>query len=541
MLSCSRRVVLGRARAARGYAVSGSGTLNAVLSARRTHSSVSRLKPVYVLPVDPIAPATVTQSVDTAQLWSTVPSGPKPPKKGTTHVFYGEDHVAVLSSLGDKFASMGQQTKPKGEKREVVRSAVGSAVKRVRNELGESLKGSEVLIDGSLDPHAAAVGAHLALYKFTLKTKPEPSPFDPRKAAEKVPEKLVLKPLQESKEWDAGREYAEAQNFARTLMEMPGNLMTPTLFAERVQAEFSSVPHTKVIVHDKDWAAEKGMNTFLSVAKGTSEPPKFLEIHYTPNPESTAPPLVYVGKGVTFDSGGISIKPSAGMKLMRGDMGGAASVCAAALGIAKLGLPVNMVVLTPLTENMPGPSANKPGDIVYAMNGKSVEIDNTDAEGRLILADALYYATTAFKPQTVLDVATLTGAMDIALGDVFTGVFTNSDSLWQELEAAGEHEHDRFWRMPLSEDYSHQITGSNADLCNVGGRKAGSCTAALFLKSFVEGVEPSEGEDEPRVRWAHLDIAGTMEASKPGPYQDPGMTGRSTRALIEFAKRHAKA
>ncbi|CAL1697393.1 unnamed protein product [Somion occarium] len=489
------------------------------LTLHRTMSSI------YVVPVDPTAPKAI-QEVDTEKLWSSVPVGPKPAKVGTTHVFYG-DKIVALSSLGDKFAS-----KKPVEKRELVRKAVGSAVKEVRN-IGEGVQGKEVAVDISLDPHAAAVAAHLALYNFNLKTSPE-SLFDPRNK-EPVPENLNLKPLGDSKEWNEGVIYAEAQNLARTLTELPANVITPTAFTERIKAEFAGIPDTTIIVRDEAWAAEKGMRTFLSVTKGTSEPAKFLEIHYNGAPNDV-PPLVFVGKGITFDSGGISIKPGAGMKLMRGDMGGAAAVASAALAIAKLKLPINLVVLTPLAENLPGPSANKPGDIVYAMNGKSVEIDNTDAEGRLVLSDALYYASTEFKPKTLVDVATLTGAMDVALGEVYTGVFTNSDTLWEELYAAGERECDRFWRMPLSEDFGPQIYSSNADLCNTGGRPGGSCTAALFLKSFVEGVEPAEEGEEPKVRWAHVDIAGTMEATRPGPYQEKGMTGRSTRALIEFAK-----
>lgn len=216
-------------------------------------------------------------------------------------------------------------------------------------------------------------------------------------------------------------------------------------------------------------------------------------------------------------------------------MGGAAAVVSAALAIAELRLPVNLVVCTPLTENMPGPSATKPGDIIYAMNGKSVEVDNTDAEGRLVLSDAIYYASTQFKPHTLIDVATLTGAMDVALGGVFSGVFSTDDGLWEQLRVAGETEYDRFWRMPLDEDYGPQIYSSNADLQNTGGKSAGSCTAALFLKPFAYGIEGEDGK-EPAMKWAHLDIAGTMEAVRPTPYLEKGMTGRPVRALIEFVR-----
>jgi len=275
------------------------------------------------------------------------------------------------------------------------------------------------------------------------------------------------------------------------------------------------------------------MRTFLSVAKGTSEPAKLLELHYKGAADKNAAPLVFVGKGITFDSGGISLKPAADMKAMRADMGGAATVTSAALAIAKLKLPINLIVITPLTENLPGPSANKPGDVIYAMNGKTVEIDNTDAEGRLVLSDAIYYATSVFKPHTVIDVATLTGAVVIALGSLYSGVFTNSDELWTQLHTSGLETNDKFWRMPLDDEYGPQIHGSNADLCNTGGRPAGSCTAALFLKNFVDGID----EEDATIRWAHVDIAGTMEAPRVGPYQKKGMTGRPVRAFVDFVQR----
>ncbi|MCV2423842.1 leucyl aminopeptidase, partial [Paucibacter sp. DJ4R-1] len=176
------------------------------------------------------------------------------------------------------------------------------------------------------------------------------------------------------------------------------------------------------------------------------------------------------------------------------------------------------------------------GDVIYAINGKTIEIDNTDAEGRLILADTLWYGSSEFNPHTVIDCATLTGAMDVALGTVYTGVFSTSDSLWDELSTAGQSEHDRFWRMPLDEAYGPQIYSSNADLCNTGGRSAGSCTAALFLKSFVKGIPSEDDESEGAVRWAHVDMAGTMDSTRGEAYQEKGMTGRPVRAFVEFAR-----
>ncbi|KAG5728743.1 Cytosol aminopeptidase [Termitomyces sp. T112] len=477
-----------------------------------------------LIPFDHQSTETVV-GVKTSELWSLAPQGEKPPAVGTVRTFYNTPatKVTAISSLGEKFAS-----KSADAKRELLRKSVGNAVKQLKAIDG--LK--DVAVDASIDPHAAAVAAHLALYKFSLKTKP-PSPFNPN-LKEPLPEKMNLSPIQTSKEWERGVIYGKAQNLARTLMELPANIMTPTKFTERVKSEFAGLKNVEIIVRDEVWAADKNMNTFLSVTHGTSEPAKILEIHYN-GASKDVQPLAFVGKGITFDSGGISLKPGAGMKLMRGDMGGAATVVSAALAIAQLQLPVNLVVVTPLTENMPGPSATKPGDIVYAMNGKTVEIDNTDAEGRLVLSDAIYYTSTEYKPHTLIDVATLTGAMHVALGEIFSGVFSTSDALWEQLRVAGETEYDRFWRMPLDEDFGPQIYSSNADLQNTGGRDGGSCTAALFLKPFAHGIEAEDGQ-EPAMRWAHIDIAGAMEATRATPYQEMGMTGRPVRALIEFVR-----
>jgi len=482
-----------------------------------------------VLPFDHQSAGKQVAGVDAAELWALTPSGEKIPKVGTTRTFFNTpaSKTTAVVSLGEGFANKAEQAR-----REVVRKAVGSGVKELKGF--DAVK--EVAIDASADPHAAAVAANLALYNFTLKTSP-PSAFDPRNT-ESALAKLSFSPLEASKEWDRGVVYAEAQNLARTLAELPANMMTPTIFCERVQKEFADIPNVEIIIRDEAWAAEQGMNVFLSVTHGTSEPAKFLEIHYKGAADKDAQPLALVGKGITFDSGGISLKPGAGMKLMRGDMGGAAAVVSAALAIAKLQLPINVITTTPLTENMPGPSATKPGDIIYAMNGKSVEVDNTDAEGRLVLSDAIYYTSTTYKPHTLLDVATLTGAMVIAVGEVFSGVFSSSDALWEKLDLAGKHEHDRFWRMPMDDEYAPQIHSSNADLQNTGGRPAGASTAALFLKPFVAGLPAKEGE-EATIEWAHLDIAGSMEATHPSPYQGKGMTGRPVRALVEYARRLA--
>uniref|UniRef100_A0A2I3H9G2 Cytosol aminopeptidase n=1 Tax=Nomascus leucogenys TaxID=61853 RepID=A0A2I3H9G2_NOMLE len=286
----------------------------------------------------------------------------------------------------------------------------------------------------------------------------------------------------------------------------------------------------KLYGRPKSWIEEQAMGSFLSVAKGSDEPPVFLEIHYKGSPNANEPPLVFVGKGITFDSGGISIKASANMDLMRADMGGAATICSAIVSAAKLNLPINIIGLAPLCENMPSGKANKPGDVVRAKNGKTIQVDNTDAEGRLILADALCYAHT-FNPKVILNAATLTGAMDVALGSGATGVFTNSSWLWNKLFEASIETGDRVWRMPLFEHYTRQVVDCQlADVNNIGKyRSAGACTAAAFLKEFV--THP---------KWAHLDIAGVMTNKDEVPYLRKGMTGRPTRTLIEFLLRFSQ-
>ncbi|KAJ6606777.1 cytosol aminopeptidase family, catalytic domain-containing protein [Mycena sp. CBHHK59/15] len=488
----------------------------------------------FIHPFDPKVPSQKLP-VSAGELWAA--SVATPPKVGTARVFYNiplPSSVTALTSLGAGFES-----KSGPARRELVRKSVGSAVKEIRRVADEV---TEVVVDASADPHAAAVAAHLALYSFTLKTNP-PSTFNPN-LKEPIPEKIALKPLEASAEWNQGVVYAKAQNLARTLMELPGNMMTPTIFTQRVEAEYAGLKNVEIFVRDEAWALEKGMRTFLSVTRGSAEPAKFLEIHYKGSPSPDAQPLVLVGKGITFDTGGISLKDGHEADARRYGRvligtGGAAAVVSSALAIAQLKLPINVVVLTPLAENMPSGTATKPGDIIYAMNGKSVEVDNTDAEGRLVLADAIYYGSTNFNAHTLIDVATLTSAMDIALGEVFSGVFTTSDALWESLHAAGEVEYDRLWRMPLDEDYGPQIYSSNADLQNTGGKPGGSCTAALFLKAFVHGLEPADGKAP--LAWAHIDIAGTMEATRPTPYLGKGMTGSSVRALVEYARRLANA
>jgi aminopeptidase len=329
----------------------------------------------------------------------------------------------------------------------------------------------------------------------------------------------------ETAKWNRGRILAEGQNLARWLTDCPANLLTPTDFAE-IAVGLGKKHNFEVVVRDQAWAETKGMNSFLSVSQGSAQPPKFLEMTLN---KSDARPIILVGKGVTFDSGGISIKPSASMDKMRGDMGGAAAVFSTLVTLSQLPeLAVgHLKVLIPLVENMPGARATKPGDIVRAMNGTTIKIDNTDAEGRLILADALCYADT-FNPTHVIDVATLTGAVIIALGSAASAVYSNNEELWQALHSAGVFTGDRVWRMPLYKRYKSMLKTDYADLNNISSppREAGSCTAAAFLKHFTKCTS-----------WAHLDIAGTMEGDSDCVYIKSGMSGRPTRTLVEAVVR----
>lgn len=451
----------------------------------------------------------------------------------------------------------------RNERLEETRRAVAKGVRALR-DLGKVDEDGQVIeVDTFSSAHAAAVGATLGLWNVNHFKTRGTAPAWGKPLAKQGGRHIEIVPLhgavsEEKKKalrddgddlastgtplsWHTGEVYARAQNWSRELQETAANLMTPTIFSERVLSAFKNVPNTEVMVRDADWAREQNMNLFLSVAQGSDQPCKFVEVRYHGAPDQKAAPLALVGKGVTFDTGGICIKPSAGMELMRADMGGAAAVVATTWAIAQLGLPINVVAVAPLTENMPSGRATKPGDIFQARNGLTVQIDNTDAEGRLVLADALSYVTDVYAPHTVIDVATLTGACVMALGDVYSGVFTETESLWEQLKTASEAEHDLCWRMPLTDMYLPQISKLNADLVNTGGRPAGSCTAAIFLKQFVHGLENRAKGESPRVRYAHMDIAGSMEAGVNTlcDYQGKGLTGRPVRALTEFARRLA--
>ncbi|KAG1161086.1 hypothetical protein G6F37_003393 [Rhizopus arrhizus] len=419
-------------------------------------------------------------------------------KANDTRIFYnvgGVNQVAIVS-LGKK----------RQNEQDSVRMATALGIQALQKQ-GAKYTG----VDVSIDVQGAAEGAVLSQFSFEKLKK--------NKKEEK--EECVVEPYlpeqddEASKRWEVGQIYGASQNIARMLMTSPSNLMTPKLFAEEVAYLLAGLENIDIKVYDEDWVTRQKMNAFLSVAQGSTEPLRFLEIHYKGAKDKDEKPYGLVGKGITFDSGGISLKPSANMALMKGDMGGAATVAGALYGISKMKLPVNIVTVIPLCENMPSGNAIKPGDVIKAMNGSSIEILNTDAEGRLILADALHYVSSKYQPKSIIDLATLTGAMDVALGQVFAGVFTNRDELWEQLKKAGAAVSDPFWRMPLHKDYMRGMKESLvADLSNIGGRSGGSCSAAGFLQEFVDEKIP----------WAHIDIAGVMECSATEGYHIKGMS-----------------
>lgn len=318
-----------------------------------------------------------------------------------------------------------------------------------------------------------------------------------------------------------GLAIAKGVALAKTLGNLPGNVCTPSYLAETARQLAQEHQLDCEILERADMEA-LGMHSLLSVAKGSHQPPKLIVLHYKGG-KTGEKPVVLVGKGITFDTGGISLKPGEGMDEMKFDMCGAASVLGSIKAVAQMQLPINLTVIVPTVENMPGGGASKPGDIVTSLSGQTIEILNTDAEGRLILCDALTYAER-FHPKAVVDVATLTGACVIALGNVATGLFSNSDELADELLDAGQAACDRAWQMPLWDDYQDQLKSNFADMANIGGRPAGSITAACFLSRFAKKFD-----------WAHLDIAGT--AWKSGA--EKGSTGRPVPLLTHFLMRRA--
>jgi leucyl aminopeptidase len=321
---------------------------------------------------------------------------------------------------------------------------------------------------------------------------------------------------------ERGRILGECCNLSRDLCNEPSNVLTPAVFAERAAA-VATEAGLRVQVLDEEEIAQLSMGLLLGVARGSAEPPRVIVLRHEPPGAPTAPVLGLVGKGITFDTGGISIKPADGMERMKDDMSGGAAVVCAMRAIALLGAPIRVVGVVPATENMPGGRAIKPGDVLTGASGKTVEVLNTDAEGRLVLGDGLWYAQQLGATHLV-DVATLTGACVVALGKAASGLFGQPDAWVEIIRRTAARAGDRAWPMPLYEDYADQLRSEIADMVNTGGRPAGACTAAMFLKEFAGGLP-----------WAHLDIAGTAWAEDAKPWQAKGATGVAVRTLAELA------
>jgi len=358
------------------------------------------------------------------------------------------------------------------------------------------------------------------LYRFDqLKTQKKP----PQPALASVTLALAGNPVTPQSQGALNEAVATADgiDLARTLGNLPANLCTPTYLADEAK-KLARQFRLGIEVLERRDMEKLGMGALLSVTRGSRQPPKFIVLRYAGG-ATKKKPLVLVGKGITFDTGGVSLKPAGEMDEMKFDMSGAGSVLGTIRALAGMRAPVNVVGVMPACENMPGGSATRPGDVVTTLSGQTVEILNTDAEGRLILCDALAYAAR-FDPEAVVDIATLTGACVIALGHVASGLFANDQKLADEIRAAGDDAWDRVWQMPLWEDYQEQLRSNFADMANIGGRPAGSVTAACFLARFTR-----------KLRWAHLDVAGVAWRSG----RDKGSTGRPVPLLVRFALRRA--
>ncbi|CUQ66072.1 leucyl aminopeptidase [Candidatus Nitrospira inopinata] len=407
---------------------------------------------------------------------------------------------------------------------ETIRQALGHAVKRVRQVKAASFTAAVPAVtppDSTMIDVAQAMteGAILGAYQFTAyRSEPTPGP-DIRSMTLLTSQSSDVRPLSEGIR--RGVATAEAAVFVRDLCNHPSNVMTPTKIAEEAKAVAKEAGVSLKILERKDMA-KLGMGALLGVARGSHEPPKFIILEYHGARKKNDRPVVLVGKTITFDTGGISLKPAENMEHMKADMTGGAEVLAAVRAAARLKLPLNLVGLLPATENMPGGGAMKPGDVVKTLSGKTVEVQNTDAEGRLILADGLAYAAR-YKPAAMIDVATLTGACVIALGQFAIGMFGTDDTLKESLRKAGQRSGERVWEMPLWEDYFEQLKSDVADMRNIGGRGAGMITAALFLSKFA-GDWP----------WVHLDIASTDWSERERAYVPKGPTGIGTRLLIQY-------
>jgi len=437
------------------------------------------------------------------------------PKAGTTFVLYPEGKIAPLRLI---LAGFGKRSELKAER---VRLAAGKAASAARSAGSRDLL---IPIEGiGIDPEqlgqALAEGVVLGLYRFlTYKTREEGNGKKDLVSCTIVASKVSAR-LQKGAR--TGQIIAEAASMARDMVNTPSADMTPAVIAG-VAKGLARTHRLRVRVLERADMQKLGMGALLGVASGSVKPPKFIVVEYRGG--GKRPWIALVGKTITFDSGGISIKPPENMDKMKDDMSGGAAVLGAIRNAASLRLPLNIVALLPSTENMPSGSAYKPGDVLRTLSGQTIEILNTDAEGRLILSDALTYACR-YEPAAIVDIATLTGACRIALGQEASGMLGNDDRLKQLIREAGERTGERVWELPLWEGYCDLIKSDIADMKNTGGRDGGVITAACLLSKFVQ--------DRP---WVHLDIAGTAWTDKDRPYTPKGATGIGCRLLTQFLR-----
>ncbi len=412
---------------------------------------------------------------------------------------------------------------------DTVRRVAGTAARFLRNKGVRSmalLRRSQLDLESSVQ--AAVEGAVMALF--------EPDMYKTESKEERFIEELILVAAQPGSDEalargvERGRIIGEAVNFARELSNEPSSVLTPTELAERAR-ETAERFGLDIDILDEARMKELGMGALLGVARGSDEPAKLIVLRYEPNESepmgNDAEVIAIVGKGITFDTGGISIKPAEGMEKMKYDMSGAAATLAAMRVIAQLKPAVNVIGVMPTTENMPSGRAYKPGDVLRAMSGKTIEVINTDAEGRLILADAISYARKLGATK-IIDLATLTGAVSIALGAINVAVMGNDQTFIDEVREAAKEAGEKFWQLPMDADYRELIKSEIADIKNSAGRYAGTITAAFFLREFAETTP-----------WVHLDIAGTAWANDAKPYMAKGPTGVAIRTLVNYVCNHA--
>lgn len=438
-------------------------------------------------------------------------------KQGKAKVFHnlGHEFYAVAVSCAGPESLGFDSNEMLNECKEGIRMAVGAGVREL-----EKCKIGHIMVEGFSNAEAAAEAASLAVWRWQdLKAKENTA----------VEAKVDLYDDPDTEGWMRGIQKGEGQNIARRLSEIPANIMTPFAFSQAA-LEILCPCGVHVDIRDREWLEEKKFLAFLTMAKGSCEPPLFLELSYCGGGEGDKP-VVLTGKGTTFDSGGLCLRPCKGMKEFRADMAGAAVVVGLLKTLATLGVPININALIPLMENMPGGACIKPGDVLVGMNNKTIRVERSDNDGRVILADALAYAIN-YNPCLTINVSTMSDGMLRALGSSATGTFTESDTVWHEMAKAGADTGDRVWRMPLWKFFTKRVRGyTNVDVHNVGyGRGGTPCLGAAFLKEFA-----------PPADFVHMDLMGTGRTSSGTPnYLRSGlMTGRPTRTLFQFLNQMA--